>query len=234
MASYRGHISFAAALGAAYGSAAVLYGNLDWGPAFLGAGLTAVGGMAPDLDSDSGVPVRELFGLAAVCVPLMILRRLADFSLSLEQMLVVMAGLYLLIRYAVSELFKRFTAHRGMFHSIPALLISGLLVFLAYQSPSIILRVYLSTGMMLGFLSHLVLDELCAVDFTGATLKLNQFAGSALKFFSPSWAATLLTYAMLAGLAYLTTLDPSVAKGDLRIVQVKAKKTWNDVASRLK
>src|SRR5262245_59862787 len=55
----------AAVLGAAYGSVGSLVLGLDWGPVFLGAGLSALGGLLPDLDSDSGVPVCELFGLAA-------------------------------------------------------------------------------------------------------------------------------------------------------------------------
>src|SRR5438094_516142 len=61
----------------------------------------------------------------------------------------------------------------------------------------------LAGGVMLGFLSHLVLDELCAVDFSGARLRLNRFAGSALKLASPSWTATILTYLLLFGLSFL-------------------------------
>jgi hypothetical protein len=60
---------------------------------------------------------------------------------------------------------------------------------------------------MLGFLSHLVLDEAYSVDFTGARLRLNRYAGSALKLASRSWAATLTTYLLLAALAYLAWLD---------------------------
>jgi hypothetical protein len=58
-------------------------------------------------------------------------------------------------------------------------------------------------GTMIGFLSHLVLDELFAVNLMGVVPKLNQFAGSALKLTSKSWPATLLTYAILCGLGYL-------------------------------
>src|SRR5438552_9253483 len=76
MASYLGHLTFSSALGAAYGSAGVLLWGMDWGPAFLGAGLTTLGGLLPDLDSGSGVPVRELFGIGAVIVPLLLIRRL--------------------------------------------------------------------------------------------------------------------------------------------------------------
>ena len=62
-------------------------------------------------------------------------------------------------------------------------------------------------GTMIGFLSHLVLDELCSVDFTGAMVHLNKYAGSALKLTSASWPATGLTYLLLAGLALLAYLD---------------------------
>ena len=232
MASYRGHISFSAALGAAYGAVAIWQWHLDWGPVFLGAGLTTVGGLLPDLDSDSGVPVRELFGLSAALIPVLMLRRLFSFGLSSEQMFVVLAGIYLLIRYGLSELFKHATVHRGMFHSIPALLISGMIVFLLYQNPSLSLRLYLAAGVMLGFLSHLVLDELCSVDLSGARLKLNQFAGSALKFFSPSWPATLFAYAILALLGYLTYLELLVPEGSWQSLQYRVTRLWFEIVRR--
>src|SRR5439155_20834267 len=103
----------------------------------------------------------------------------------------------------VCMIFKHLTVHRGMFHSVPAMLIAGLLVYLGYQHPNPGIRGYLAFGMMLGFLSHLVLDELCSVDFRGVVPKLNQFAGTALKLRSPSWVATIFTYCVLGGLGYL-------------------------------
>ena len=128
MASYQGHLTFSSVLGAAYGGGAAYLG-MDWGPVFLGAGLTTVGGLLPDLDSDSGVPVRELFGLASVLVPLGLLPRLPP-TFTMDQRLVLLGALYLLIRYPLARLFKSITAHRGMFHSIPGMLIAGLCVFL--------------------------------------------------------------------------------------------------------
>src|SRR6267143_1364387 len=88
MASYAGHLSLSAVLGAAYGSAGAYYYQLDWGPAILGAGLTTIGGILPDLDSDSGVPVRELFGLGAVVIPFLVLRRLVNLQLTFEELIV--------------------------------------------------------------------------------------------------------------------------------------------------
>jgi hypothetical protein len=209
MANFKGHISTSATLGVAVGVAGYWYFQYDWGAACLASGLTAVGGMLPDLDSDSGIPVRELFGVAGFLVPLLLIGRLQQFNFTTEQMLVVLAAAYLIMRFGVSEIFKRITVHRGMYHSIPAMLIAGLAVFLMHRPDHLLgadevrKRLYLATGTMIGFLSHLVLDELFAVDLMGGVPKLNQFAGSAMKLKSASWFATGLTYAILCTLGYM-------------------------------
>jgi hypothetical protein len=203
MASYHGHLMFSSVLGTAYGSFAAWQLHLDWGPVFLGAGLTTVAGLLPDLDSDSSVPVRELFGLAAVVVPLSLLPRMLRRGVPADEMLVILAAAYLLIRYGLSYVFKRLTVHRGMFHSLPAMLITGLAVFLIDQRPDLKGRLFLTGGAMLGFLSHLVLDEIYGVDFMGLRLKPKKYAGSALKLVSPSWSANVITYTLLALLGFL-------------------------------
>jgi hypothetical protein len=207
MASYQGHLAFSASLGAAYGGLASWQWQLDWGPALLGGGLTALGGLLPDLDSDSGVPVRELSGVAAAATPFLLLGRLESLGFTLDQVLVLMGASYLFIRYAVGTLFKTITVHRGMFHSLPAMAIAGLLVFLLYHHPDGGVRFFLAGGVMLGFVSHLILDELCSVDFMGGRVRLAKSAGSAFKFYSSSWLATLMTYGLLGGLVWLVHLD---------------------------
>ncbi|HEY7329167.1 MAG TPA: metal-dependent hydrolase [Gemmataceae bacterium] len=207
MASYRGHLTFAGLLGAGYGSLALLGGSWDWGSALIAAGLTTLGGLLPDLDSDSGVPVRELFGVAAAIAPILLFDRVKTLCQgSSEQTVAMLAVTYLLIRYVMSFLFKSLTVHRGMFHSIPALAIAGLATFLIYPSDNAILRLFLSGAVVIGFLSHLILDEIYSVDFMGARLRLNKYAGSALKLFSKSWPATLTTYFVLAILAWRVAL----------------------------
>jgi LexA-binding, inner membrane-associated putative hydrolase len=208
MASYRGHLAFAGVLGAGYGSLALFEWGWDWGPAFVAAGLTTLGGLLPDLDSDSGVPVRELFGVWAAVAPFLLYKRVYEHCQhSTEQTLVILGIVYFFIRYFLSEIFKNFSVHRGMFHSIPALLIAGLAMYLLYPSDNLRLRIFLSGAVLLGFLSHLVLDEIYSVDFMGAHLRLNKYAGSALKFVSKSWPATLTTYLLLAFLAWRAWLD---------------------------
>jgi len=131
----------------------------------------------------------------------LLLPRLQLHGLTTDQILVVLGAAYLVIRFGLSQVFRRLTVHRGMFHSVPAMLIAGLGVFLVYHNSNVYLRVYMAGGTMLGFLSHLALDELFAVDLMGLTPRLNKFAGSALKLWSKSWPATLLTYAILLALA---------------------------------
>jgi hypothetical protein len=161
---------------------------------------TAIGALTPDLDSDSGVPIRELFGMAGAIFPLFLIPRLRHAGISLEQSLCILIGAYLFIRYGLSRVLKRISVHRGMFHSIPAMCIAGLAIFDVYHHESTQIRLYMAGGMMLGFLSHLVLDELFAVDLRGIPRFKSSF-GTALKLTSQSWKATLFCYLLLFALA---------------------------------
>ena len=206
MAGFRMHITVSTACGVAYGGAAVNPLGFPPETAILAAGITAVGGMLPDLDSDSGKPVRELSALAAAVVPLLLVPRLDAAGLTREGVLATLMVLYLVIRYSLGSGIRRISVHRGMFHSIPAMLIAGLIVYLEYHG-ELRTRLLLAGGVMIGFLSHLVLDEIYAVDFNGIRLKLNSFAGSALKFFSPSWIATSVCYGILIALGYVAYVE---------------------------
>lgn len=214
MAGFRTHITVSGALGFVYGGCAVQPLGFSTEAGVLAAGVTAVGGMLPDLDSDSGVPVREMFGLAAAVVPLLFVRRMIHAGASPEGVLAALLFGYVFIRYALSALFKQFTVHRGMFHSVPAMLVAGLCVYLAYHSPDRSVRLLLACGVMAGFLSHLILDEVYSVDWRGVKPKLKSSAGTALKFASPSVPATAVCYLILGGLAYLAYLDYQRSTGD--------------------
>ena len=220
MAGFRTHITVSAAVGVVYGGAAVQPMGFSTEAGVLAAGVTAVGGMLPDLDSDSGVPVREMFGLAAAVLPLMLVPRLMHADISKEGILATLLFSYLIIRYVVSDLFKRLSVHRGMYHSIPAMLIAGLCVYLAYHSPDRTVRLLLAGGVMLGFLSHLILDEIYSVDWRGIKPKLKSSAGSALKLGSSSMFATATCYLILGGLLYLAYLDYKKSGGELVLSSV--------------
>ena len=206
MAGFRTHVTVSTVCGVLYGAAVKPMG-FDPATAFLAAGVTGVGGMLPDLDSDSGIPVRELTSLAAAVLPMLLIPRIEHAGVGQEAMIVAVITLYFVIRHVGAYLLKSLSVHRGMFHSIPAMAIAGLVVYLAYDSPNVQIRLTLAAGVMIGFLSHLVLDELYSVDFNGLRIRLNSFAGSAVKFVSPSWFGTCACYLMLGGLGWLALKD---------------------------
>ncbi len=58
MADFNTHISLSTAAGAFYGVGGYQAG-LPWESCVIGGSLCSVSGMLPDLDSDSGIPLRE-------------------------------------------------------------------------------------------------------------------------------------------------------------------------------
>jgi hypothetical protein len=207
MAGFRMHIATAATFGVGYGLVAVKPLGFAPDAAVLAGALTTVGGMLPDLDSDTGRPIREIFGVAAAVVPILLLPRLTGMNYTHETILLVLIGLYIAIRHGLSYALQRVTVHRGMFHSVPAMLIAGLVVYMEYGSADRTIRGLLAGGVMLGFLSHLVLDEIYSVDFNGVQIKLKSSAGSAVKLFSSSVSATVVCYALLGLMASAAWLD---------------------------
>ena len=206
MAGFRTHVTVSTVCGLAYGASLKPMG-FDPATCFLAAGVTGVGGMLPDLDSDSGIPVRELSALAGAVLPMLLVPRLENADFGHEGTTAAVVVLYFLIRYGGSRLVKQWSVHRGMFHSVPAMVIAGLAVYLAYDCEHLVIRLALAAGVMIGFLSHLVLDEIYSVDFNGVRVRLNAFAGSAVKFFSPSWLGTAMCYTILGLLSWLAIRD---------------------------
>ena len=206
MAAFKQHVTFSSILGVGY-AVVLTRGGEDWVVSILAGALCGFAGMLPDLDSPSGKPVREVFGLAAILVPLLLARRLRRLGLDPEQIVLSAAVLYIFIRFGLAWLLARVSVHRGMFHSIPAALIAAEIVFLMDHGSDSSGRWILAGGMLLGYLSHLVLDELSSVDATGLVPRLNQAAGSALKFFSRSIPATALTWLLLGVLTYCAGVE---------------------------
>ena len=191
MAAYREHISVSGLLGVAYGLLATF--GLGFTPVQAGlcGTLTWVAGMLPDLDSQSGKPIRELFSLLAAIVPIVMFRRLFEWGYNEEGAMLLAVLLYASVRYGGAMLLGMVSVHRGMFHSIPALLIAAQATFLAYKSDQMSVKLLMAGGVALGFASHLILDELY----------------SAVKMFGKSLSANAVTYGILAAVTWLALVD---------------------------
>jgi hypothetical protein len=181
---------------------------VPWPTCVLASGLCGVSGMLPDLDSDSGTPLRESVAFAAAVVPMMLLHRFQRMGMPHEMIVLTAAGIYLLIRFGLAALLKRYTVHRGMFHSLPAAVIFGELAFLLASGDDVRLRAYKAGAVVLGYVSHLVLDEIYSFQWRHGLPRLKQSFGTAVKLFGSSPWANLSTYAKLVILSALIFWEP--------------------------
>ncbi|WP_404310422.1 metal-dependent hydrolase [Neorhodopirellula lusitana] len=221
MAGFKTHISTSTMVGVAYGYWGVVDQGMSLESALLAGGLCSVAGMLPDLDSDTGVPLRETSLFLAATAPMLMMDRWKDMGLTHESMALAAMVIYVAIRFVAVEFFKRYTVHRGMWHSIPAALVSGLVAYLLMPCPSEAVRVYKSLAVFVGFMTHLMLDEIWSLDFSGGRFRVKKSFGTALKFFGNNWAANVSVYAKLALLIY-------VAQGDHEILDRLRQRTRLD------
>ena len=204
MPGFKIHITGSTIVGVAYGAGAWYLGGIPPETCVLAAGLCSVSGMLPDLDSGPVVPLRESCAFAAAVVPMLMIHRFHQMGFPLETMILVGAAIYLTIRFGVSTLLKRFAIHRGMFHSLPAALIAGEIAFLAFSSEQPLYRYFICSAVVVGFLSHLILDEIWSVKLGMFGPSFKKSFGTALKFAGPTLWSNVLTY-VLAGLLGIAT-----------------------------
>jgi membrane-bound metal-dependent hydrolase YbcI (DUF457 family) len=208
MAGFKAHMTGSTLCGIGYGVAGYAYGVP--GPTCAVAGLAcSVSGMLPDLDSASGKPAREILGLLAAVVPALMIPRFRQLGLQHEQAVLAIAASYLFIRFVVGAIFRNYTVHRGMWHSIPAAAVAGLLAFILVHGDSLEIRLFKACSVVLGFLCHLVMDEIWSVDVRHGIPRFKSSFGTALKFFTTnSLGANVLAYGQLLALLAFVVCDP--------------------------
>ncbi|MEQ1505440.1 MAG: hypothetical protein ABMB14_24625, partial [Myxococcota bacterium] len=172
-----------------------------------GVALVGLGGIFPDVDSDHSDALTLVFDTLSVgiAVPLMI-AAMPAFGLLVSLGVLVVA--WLVLRYVAIVPFRWFTVHRGRFHSIPTgLTVAAALALVAHRALGFDpIRSWTFGGLfLLGFVVHLILDELFSVDLGNRRIKRS--FGTALKL---GEIGDPLGYLVLyAGLAVLVLLAPS-------------------------
>jgi membrane-bound metal-dependent hydrolase YbcI (DUF457 family) len=206
---FRAHIIGSSIIGAGYGAAAWYLGGMPPVTAALGAGLCASSGLLPDLDNGEGVPLRETVGVAAAIVPMLMIQRFQQWGLPLEGMVLAAAAIYAAVRFGLTWLLENYSKHRGMLHSVPAAAIAGQITFLAFVSNEPLHRYFIAGAVVLGFLSHLVLDEIWAVRQGLFGPKVKKAFGTAMKFHGPEAWANIVTYLLVIVLGAVAAHDAS-------------------------
>jgi membrane-bound metal-dependent hydrolase YbcI (DUF457 family) len=206
MAGFRTHITVSTLAGVGYGAAAYAFYDVPVPACILAGGLCSVSGMLPDIDSGPGIPLRESLAFAAAVISTMLADRFQSFGWSVDSIILAGALVYLVIRFAVAELLKRYTVHRGMFHSIPAALIFGELAYLL-ATGDLPIRLYKAGGVAAGYMIHLILDEMYSVYYVRGQIQLKKSFGTAIKLFGDKLWPNVSAYAKLALLTFLAFKD---------------------------
>jgi membrane-bound metal-dependent hydrolase YbcI (DUF457 family) len=198
MAGFKTHVTFSSLLGCGYAGVGYWMYDMEPATAVLGGALCGFSGMLPDLDSDYGVPLRETMAFSAATIPMLLFHRFAALGLSHDEMVLLGVSLYLFVRFGVTNIIRKYTVHRGMFHSIPAGLTFAGLAFLLAGGASLEVREFKAGGVLLGFMSHLLLDEIYSVEWKGGRWRFKKSFGTAIKLWGGSTWANLSCYAKLA------------------------------------
>ncbi len=224
MAGFKTHITTSSLLGVGYTGVGLTLG-IPLDSALIAGGLCGIGGMLPDIDSDSGIPFRESTGFAAAIVPMLLLERFQSLGFNHEHLVLATAGLYLFVRFGVARMLAKYTVHRGMFHSLPAVAIFTGVAFLLCGTSGLQLRYFKAGGVLLGVMSHLILDEIYAIDWKQGRLKKS--FGTALKLWGSNWWGNISAYGKLAIVVLMILGEPSVMQryGQLSPV-VLQRKNW--------
>jgi hypothetical protein len=210
MAGFRMHVSTSAVLGCGYaGAAHALYG-VPVDTCVVAGAMCGFAGMLPDLDSDYGVPLRETMAFTAAVIPMMLVGRLHTLNLSYDSMALVAVSVYLFMRFGLTNIIRKYTVHRGMFHSIPAGLIFAGLAFLVCGASPFEIRCYKAGGVLVGFLSHLILDEIYAIEWKGGRWRFKKSFGTAIKFWGDDAWSNFTTYAKLVIVSMFILGEPTV------------------------
>lgn len=166
-----------------------------------------VGSIMPDIDLQESRPARAMFtGLAIFLSFALLFSLVTDFSV--VELWILWLGSLLLVRYGFYALFHRLSIHRGNWHSIVAAILVSVITAIVFKH--ILGRpdgvAWLAAGFMfIGYLVHLILDEMYSVDITGRRIKAS--FGTAMKFTDNRYPTAAV--AMAAATALVLVFAPS-------------------------
>jgi membrane-bound metal-dependent hydrolase YbcI (DUF457 family) len=171
-----------------------------------------LGSVLPDIDLKESRPARAFFAGLAVFFSFAVLFSL-ERKYSIAEMLVLWLGTLLFVRYVGKEIFFRFSYHRGIWHSLLAMVFCAFVTAVVYRQ---LLRrdeavAWLAAGFMsVGFLTHLILDELYSVDVMDTRIKAS--FGTALKLVDTKHWGHSTAMAAATVLAFMLTPPTNLAR----------------------
>jgi membrane-bound metal-dependent hydrolase YbcI (DUF457 family) len=111
---------------------------------------------------------------------------------------------YAIGRTSLKHLIRPMTVHRGILHTVLAAIVLSEMVYLVVSGSSE-LRTYKAGAVLIGYMTHLLMDELASVEWSPFP-NLKQSAGSAFKFFGKDRLVNIMGVIAAIGLAVVAAL----------------------------
>lgn len=205
MASFHTHVTVGFLASGILASGALIIGLANPVEAVICWGLGTLGSLLADIDADNSIPTRVAVGLLAITIAFAIIFFLDHKGLALIYLLGIWFVSFILLRFLIFAIVTKITVHRGLFHSVPAAMFWGLGIvaiatYVLNQPPQ---RAWLvgSFG-TLGYLVHLLLDEVYSVDWDNQRIKRS--FGSAFKlWYSANWGGIIALYIVCVGMYFI-------------------------------
>jgi hypothetical protein len=187
-----------------------------------------LGSVLPDIDLKESRPARAMFAGLAVFFSFVVLFSL-ERTYSIAEMLILWLGTLLFVRYVGKEIFFRFSYHRGIWHSLLAMVFCAFLTAWIYsrllqRDPAV---AWLAAGFLsVGFLTHLILDEIYSVDVMDTRIKAS--FGTALKLVDTKHWGHSAAMAAATVLAFMVTPPTKVF-----VENITSRALWSELHHRL-
>ncbi len=187
-----------------------------------------LGSVLPDIDLKDSRPNRAMFSGLAVFVSFAVLFSL-EKKYSIAEMMILWLGTLVFVRYGARAVFLRLSYHRGIWHSLLAAVFCGFITAWVYYA--VLGRnegvAWLAAGfLVIGYLTHLVLDEIYSVDVMDTRIKAS--FGTALKFIDAGHPGHSAAMAVATVLAFLVT-PPS----KMFVENMSSRSMWSELHHRL-
>lgn len=187
-----------------------------------------LGSVLPDIDLKDSRPSRAMFAGLGIFFSFAVLFTFAT-KYSIAELWILWLGTLLFVRYGLHFVFHRLAVHRGIWHSVAAAVFSSIATAIAFYY--VLGRhegvAWLAAGFLfIGYLVHLVLDEMYSVDVMDVRIKSS--FGTALKLVDMRHPiASAAMAAAIAGTAWISPPTQAFTEG------ISSRDLWAGLNQRL-
>lgn len=187
-----------------------------------------LGSVLPDIDLKDSRPSKAMFAGLGIFFSFAVLFNAAT-KFSIAELWILWLGTLLVVRYGLHYVFHKTSVHRGIWHSLLAGVFCSVATAIIFHY---LLRrpegvAWLAAGfMMIGYVTHLVLDEMYSVDVMDTRIKSS--FGTALKLFDSRYPYASL--GMAAATAAVIMVSPPTK---MFVDGVGSKDLWSGLQQRM-